>query len=151
MKLTRPWRIVLEIFAPPPFGVLAFLIYGTAANVLENGVQRILWKPSVDDLRSLAGMLVFSYVFAGFQSLVFAAIMEWRFSRGLSPRSWRTVMLSSALGFVSGVLAGLVAQRPADLAGTIAFFGGVGLFAGFTIGCMIKLGSRSEARASGPV
>jgi hypothetical protein len=65
--------------------------------------------------------------------------MEWRFARGLDPRSWRSVGLSTVLGFFSG--AAIVAAygfSGSDIFFLWLLFGGTGLAVGFILGVLIK-------------
>lgn len=90
-------RILLEVLGPP---LIASLIFRVWRSLLHGGPLILSSDmPLVADFFVLLG---FAYAFAGIQSLVFAAILETYFARGLRTRSWSTVVLSAALGFVSG-------------------------------------------------
>lgn len=46
---------------------------------------------------------LFAFPMIGVQAACYAAVMEWRFSCGLTPYSWWSVTLSTFLGYLSGL------------------------------------------------
>ena len=103
MKFTRGKRIALELLGPPALGAGIFALYLIGAAAWEIAVKgKALGKTLGDFGLGILIVLVYAYIFVGVQSILYAVIMEWRFKRGLDPRSWRAVMLSTALGFASG-------------------------------------------------
>jgi hypothetical protein len=149
LKLTRPKRIALELLGPPIAGGLVVGLIAAVAAIL-NGVEfgfRAGWL--LDCISGMFVVVVGSFMVSGIQSLVFTAIMEWRFSRGLGPHRWQTVVLASALGFASGaVIVPVLDGHPVEHLDTIATLGVLGLVVGFAIGLLIKIGSRIPTRGS---
>ena len=91
-------------------------------------------------------VLLFAYIFAGLPSLLYAAIMEWRFARGLNPDSWRAVAWSSGLGLASGLaIIGVASTGRAEFT-AYAMFSGLGLAVGFLLGWFIKWRSGTRER-----
>jgi hypothetical protein len=79
------------------------------------------------------------------QSGCYAAIMEWRFSRGLDPRSWRATALSTALGYLSGLP--LALGYGYERRETWWLFNLLGPVVGLTLGLLIR---RWSARPATP-
>jgi uncharacterized membrane protein len=72
-------------------------------------------------------------------------IMEWRFARELSPRSWRSVGLSSFLGALSGYVLITAAFGSRSDLDVVAAGAGLGLAVGFLLGFFIKItGARTH-------
>lgn len=91
-------------------------------------------------------VLLFAYIFAGLPSLLYAAIMEWRFARGLNPNSWRAVAWSSGLGLASGLaIIGVASTGRAEFT-AYAMFSELGLAVGFLLGWFIKWRSGTRER-----
>lgn len=147
MILTRRRRIVLELLAPAPLGAGLLFMVGLAKAVWERFPDGT-W-PGFDPriFISFAIVVGFAYIFTGLQSIAYAIIMEWRFARGLDPRSWRSVGLSTLLGFLSGaaICVGYGLQR-SDSAALWVFFGGSGVAAGFILGLLVRRWSLTSAR-----
>ena len=100
MKLTRRKRIALELLGPPLLG-------GTVATLWAWCSLMYLSLYRYESPREVAGQIgmiqamwllygVFAFPMIGIQTACYTAFMEWRFSRGLSPSSWRAVTLSVA-------------------------------------------------------
>lgn len=139
MKLTRGGRIALEILGPAPVGIFVLLV-NTAGHALWRALHGdSRWMTPGVSFKDLGILILFAYVFAGGQSLAYAAIMEWRFVRGLDPRTWRSVVLSTGLGFLSGavIVVGYGFNRPDWFTGLL-YFGGTGTAVGFILGALIK-------------
>jgi hypothetical protein len=103
----------------------------------------------VGALKLIPLFLVFGYLLAGVPSLVFAAIMELAFAKGLDPCSGRSVLLSTFLGAASGVpidmlMAGKLTARPNALPLVM-----LGLLTGLAVGLLIRRWSR-PASPRGP-
>lgn len=132
MRFTRNKRIALEILSPPALGA-GWWVLATMPHVT--------W--TAEGLVGHFGLVVvvtgYAYWFAGIPSLVYAAIMEWRFARGLDPRGWRSVGLSAVLGFISGggIMVCLGWRRLWDPVPWL-IFGGGGAVVGFILGLLIK-------------
>ena len=153
MKFTRGKRIALELLGPPFVGTLIALALGSAKAIRESVLsgQWTGW-----DFRIIQGFVLgfifslpFAYIFAGVQSIVYTLIMEWRFALGLDPRNWRSVGLSTALGFASGAVI-CMGFGPAysDTRALWLYFGGIGLAVGFVLGLLIKSWSVQPAASS---
>lgn len=151
MKLTRGKRIALELLGPPFIGAALMISFATV---------NMLWEASASDsyhdkFRDWPTFMVvvfgFAYVFVGAQSIIYTAIMEWRFKRGLDPRSWRMVGLSSTLGFASGGAVVIVAifGDPQFMLTGLAIWGGTGLLVGFLMGLLIKSWSAEKETTGG--
>lgn len=140
MKLNRKKRIALELLGPPALGAGVFIAVFGGAALWDSLIKGLTW----DLLRQLAmlSLTIFAaaYIVVGIQSVLYTLIMEWRFKRGLDPRSWQMVRLSSFLGFGSGAIVSLGNfDQPTKLGPTILFMGGLGLVVGFVMGLLIKL------------
>ena len=109
--------------------------------------------PSTLTLLSLAlGMLLFAYVGLGVQSIFYTVIMEWRFKRGLDPASWRSVSLSTFLGFWSGAVVVLIDAKRygvSQILEGVFIVGGVGLVVGLIMGLLIRAWSRVSKKVEG--
>lgn len=107
MKLTRGRRIALELLGPPLAGGVLVTIWAWSRQAYFSMYQyESIWEAAgllcaIPAMWLLYGMFAFPMV--GLQAAGYTAIMEWRFSRGLDPRSWRSVVLSSVLGYLSGL------------------------------------------------
>lgn len=150
--MTRPKRIALEILGPPLLGG-GLVLVGWAVVALWNfltGATPIRWDPQA--LAWVLVVLIYAYALAGIPSILYALVMEWWFSRGLNPASWRAVGLSAFLGFLAGggmisVLSGFHLESA-----LLAFWGGLGSAVGFLLGLFIKVRStprRKNAEACG--
>lgn len=123
--MRRRHRIALELLGPPLLGTVLFDLY-MAAAALNLGVLVLL--PVV---------LFAAIPLAGLQTLGFAVVMELAFSSGLDPRSWRSVLLATGLGAVSGFPVELMRTggRPFRDAPLFVL---LGLAVGFVIGSLIR-------------
>jgi len=127
-------RILLEIFAPPFFGMAIlypWVVWGSISSGnldYRNCFYIIPWFFS---------FCVYAYLITGIPSLVYAALMELAFFLGLSPRSWMTVLHSGLLGWVAGYASTL----EFELDGRV--FGTLGLVVGLVLGALIKRCSSS--------
>jgi hypothetical protein len=131
--MRRPARITLEVLGPPLL----------AASILE--LAAVVAVREVAALELFPLFLAFAYFVAGVPSLLFAAVLELAFSRGLRPDGPRAVALAAALGAASGLpidmtLAGAVTVRP-----SAAFFVAFGFLVGGMIGLLIRARSRLPA------
>jgi hypothetical protein len=140
--MTRRKRIALELLGPPFLGALICLAVMSIAGMAqqdakkETGESRLLALLQMLYVLPLA--LVYAYVLTGIQSIIYMVILEWRFSRGLDPRSWRSVGLSSLLGFASGAVLALVfGSGSAGLFNAWLLWGALGLTVGFFMGFLI--------------
>ena len=144
MKFTRGKRIALEVLGPPALGA-AIMTSVIAVFAIAEAAEKGAALQRLKELAQAGTVaVVFAYMLAGAQSIFYAFIMEWRFARGLDPRSWRSVGLSSALGFLSGAVIVLSLGWRSDLLNAWLWFayGGLGLLVGFTLGLLIKRLSR---------
>jgi hypothetical protein len=145
MKFTRGKRIALELLGPPLLGGALATLWAWGALVYLSCYQyESLW----DVARLIPVMWLFYGVFAfpmiSIQAAGYAAVMEWRFSRGLSPRSWRAVALSTVLGYLSGLpLAIGYGYARKD---TWYLFNILGPVIGLVLGLMIRRFSKGQDR-----
>lgn len=133
--MTRRLRIAFELLGPGFIGTV-LLLSATMGRMMPGNPDARSWTSGL----LLAGyVLLVAYMCTGIQSIAYALSMEWRFRRGLDPTSWRSVRLSTALGFASGVgAARLLGDRLSQqLQGSI-FWGGLGLVVGFLMGLLIR-------------
>ncbi|HVZ66488.1 MAG TPA: hypothetical protein VG936_18130 [Lacunisphaera sp.] len=143
MSLTRRDRIALELLGPPLLGGAAAGIWAWA-TLLQHAV------PRPGTFSAFAGHLaalpysclvytLFAFPMIGIQAGCYSAILEWCFSMGLSPRSLRSVALSTALGYLSGLP--LALGYGYDRNDTWYFFSVVGPVVGGVIGLIIRRGT----------
>ena len=148
MKLTRKKRIVLELFGPPALGAILLFLYAlvTAAwnqNAYETDEN---FQPN-RILATGAIYLGYAYFFAGIPSIIYTAIMEWRFTRTLEPDSWQAVQLSAFLGTGAGFVLGL-AVGEFRFQSVFWMMSSIGLTVGFLLGLLIKHWS-TERKSTG--
>lgn len=138
MITTRKQRIAVEVLGPPLLGwVLIYGFFFTSAlwNAIEQGHVFAWQSPTLSEIG--VGLAV-AYWVAGIPSVFYTLVMEWRFARGLNPRSWNSVCLSSLLGLLSGCALLFVASgREWKLEATVAC-GIAGSAVGFMLGVVIK-------------
>jgi hypothetical protein len=154
MKLTRGKRIALELLGPPLVGGALATMWAWSRQASSSLYQyESIWEATAL-LRAMPAMWLlygmFAFPMVGLQAAVYTAIMEWRFSRSLDPRSWRSVVLSTMLGYLSGLpLAFGYGYERKD---TWYFFNIVGLVVGFVLGLFIKIWSArpNQRSASSP-
>lgn len=111
--MTRAMRVSIELFMPPLLGASPFLLM----SIITGTVGLI---PVV---------LLVAYVLAIVPSMVFTALMELAFWRGLDPRSLLTVLLAGFLGLAAGVAIGVAPGGP-TAAEHALFFGLIGMIVG---------------------
>ena len=87
-------RIVFEVFGPPAIASVIFV--GLFAMLGRLPLQLVL------------SIVMIAFAIALIPSAIYAFVMEFSFSRGLRPSSWRSVGLSSLLGALAGIPIGLV-------------------------------------------
>lgn len=126
-KMKRPLRILVELLAPP---LLAATIYSLVVLVASR--DAIIAK-------AFLLILLFAYVFAGIPSVIFTIVLELSFAKGLAVRSWRTVLLASVLGILSGCAVALMFARGFDnQRGVFTIFPALGLVSGFSVGAVVR-------------
>lgn len=146
MKLTRGKRIALELLGPPALGVII---------VMAISYAQTLWIVLQDEktpklepgLLKPFGLLIFAYLFAGIPSVIYTMVMEWRFTKGLDPESWRTIQFSACLGTMAGIFVGLLLSE-FHLNSAFWLMSGIGLIVGFLMGLLIKWWS-TEKKTTG--
>ena len=144
MKLTCGKRIALELLGPAALGagiISLFYIGAAACDIVVKGKALLKTLGEVGSVMLFC--LMMAYLFVGIQSILYTIIMEWRFKRGLDPRSWRMIGLSSSLGFSSdvGMIIVLEGDRSWEKQGWIGW-GGLGLVVGFLMGLLIRCWSK---------
>ena len=66
-------------------------------------IFNIAFSQDLDRAQLFPVWLLYSSVIAGVPTIIFTAILELAFAKGLKVESWWTLLLGSGLGFVSGV------------------------------------------------
>lgn len=144
-------RSMMLALAPPGLGAV-LLFVAVLISEMAVGRWRMEWA-FIGSLFSYLGIyLFFAYLIAGAPSLLYAAVMEWRFARGLNPRSWRAVWLSTGLGGAAGL--GMIGAMLAISRPTTGFtewwifgiFAGLGVVVGFVVGACVRGMGRALAR-----
>jgi hypothetical protein len=144
MTLTREKRIALELLGPPVLGgsmAAAWAVVDLARNANVAVTNALVAGPAL-----LLLYLAFAIPMIGIQAGGYALVMEWRFARGLDPRGWRMVGLSTALGFASGAVVALAYGM--DRKDTWYLFNSIGPTVGFVLGLLIKHWSPEEKTAA---
>jgi hypothetical protein len=140
MNFTRGKRIALEVLGPPLLGGAAATLWAWGMMVYRNLYTIETFGAMAAQLSALPSLWllygVFAFPMMGVQAILYAAIMEWCFSRGLDPRSWRSVALSTGLGFASSAVIGF--GYGYERKETWYFFNGFGLAVGFVLGWLIR-------------
>jgi hypothetical protein len=132
MTLTRGRRMCLEALAPPFLGSSIGILAGLAMDLAQGTSLQFLWLQRRDYLL----IFFWAYLLGGLPSLGYMLIMEARFARGLDPRSWRSVGLSTLLGGGAGLLIS-AAILPLQL-GVSFYLTVLGGTVGFVIGYLTK-------------
>ncbi len=138
--MKRKARIALEILGPSFLGVvLPFGLWQGLAAV-QGASGQFLWL----QMHELPNTLGWAYLFGGPPSVVYMVVMEWRFARGLDPRSWRAVGLSTLLGLAAGLSIAftLISGWWPDVVAPLNL-GGIGVAVGFVLGLIIRRFSRA--------
>lgn len=152
MKLTRRDRITLELLGPPLLGGAAAGVWAWSVLVCHSVPRPQSFWAAAAQLGSFPVVWVVYTVCAfprvGLQAACYAAIMEWAFSAGLSPRSWRAFTLSILLGCLSGLP--LALGYGFERKDTWYFFSIVGPTVGAVLGLLIRRGSRCSDSSPRP-
>jgi len=147
MKLARRQRIALELLGPPLLGGAMAALWTWSTLVFRVVREESFWAVG-RHLNTIPVLLLTYVVFAfpaiGIQAGCYAAIMEWRFSRGLAPGSWRSVALSTLLGFLSGLP--LALGYGYENKDTWYLFNFLGPAVGLGLGLLIRRWNRASAR-----
>lgn len=130
--MTRTSRVFVELLVPPLLGATPFLMMAILTGTL--GLIPII--------------LLVAYVMAGVPSVIFTAVLELAFWRGLDPRSWDAVLLGAGLGLASGLGIGLIGglRGAADKA---FYFGVIGLLSGTGTALIVRWRSTAAAPTPG--
>lgn len=148
--MKRGVRIAIELLGPPAWGTALMAAWMVPTMLAETAHPRPWWEDARQGAAVLFLVLVFAYVFAGLQSVVYTVVLEWRFSRGLDPRSWRAVGWSTGLGFLSGAAIIVVLGRGAGDVLAWLIWGGLGATVGFLNGALIRWLSRRDVMPPAP-
>lgn len=132
MMLTRGRRRCLEALAPPLLGSSIGILAGLVMDLVQGTSLQFLWLQRRDYLL----IFFWAYLLGGLPSVAYMLVMEWRYGRGLDPRSWRSVGWSTLLGGGAGGLIS-AAILPLD-AGVSFYLTGLGGTVGFIIGYLVK-------------
>ncbi len=140
MTFTRGKRIALEVLGPPLLGGAAATLWAWGMMVYRNPHNFETFGAMAAQLSALPWLWllygVMAFPMSGIQTILYAAIMEWRFSRGLDPHSWRSVALSTVLGYASGAV--IAFGYGYERKETWYFFNSLGLAVGFVLGWLIR-------------
>ena len=133
--MRKSFRIATEIFLPP----------AVAAAIIN-----LLFVASPGSIRVKGLLLVFgvAYFYALLPSVAYAAVMEFAFARGLSPRSLSSVWLSSICGAGAGIVIGAVFPEPsvADMRSAL-WMALLGAIVGALTGVFLLLCARGSKNA----
>jgi hypothetical protein len=133
--MNRAKRIALEILGPPLLGASIPILWTTLA---------ILWRSLATgksprfppDLSTAAAFtFLFAFLLGGLPSILHMALMEWRFSRGLDPASWRAAIISTASGTLWGIL---IAASYGSFSRDYPILLPMGTAVGFLMGFLVK-------------
>ena len=144
MKLTQGRRIAFELLGPALLGGAAATLWswGTLVSHSMHQGESVLVAVSQLLIQMPVMALVyvlFAFPMIGVQAACYTAIMEWRFSRGLSPRSWPAVVLSTFLGYLSGLTLALCYGYESKVTWYLFnFFNLLGLAVGLVLGLLIR-------------
>lgn len=135
--MTRNQRVTLELFGPAliHFALNVVLFKGeffleTARGGLEGVIEMLMF---------LGYLVLTACLTVCVPSILYALAMEWRFARGLEPRSWRSVDLSVLLGFAAGVVMSLpFFGMGSGIFFMSVYFGAQGLAVGLIMGLLIR-------------
>lgn len=141
--MTRAGRIAMEVLGPP----LLALIYLNLYAWLSLQFPHQEWSETAT--MTLGRMsywnefnffsIALAYIVGGCPALFYATVMEAVYAKGLSPRSWWTVGLSTLLGPIAGVAINLAFRTSiTEIFGSQLTLPGVGLAVGLTLGIVIK-------------
>ena len=114
-------RVSLEVLAPPFIAALFFLTPGFVTEPLRSMMKVV---------PTFFGV---AYLFAIVPSIIYAIVMEVRFYRGAAQRSKRTVLFSSGIGSLCGLVIALFLSPDITEPVVYLFFGGLGA----VVGCLI--------------
>jgi hypothetical protein len=119
--MTKHWRILLEVLAPPGLGAAIFIVQLSVAS------GRMFDWPDWDDVH---GLFLASYIYATIPSLVYAIALESSLRNGLGNHSGKFVLLSTVLGTFAGVVIGF-------FIGLISYLVITGAITGLILGLLI--------------
>lgn len=142
--MKRRFRIPLELLSPPLLVVLLVEL----ASLFTRSTGEHFQASEQAGSGFLRGVF-YCYVVGVVPSALYTAFMEWRFARGLAPRSGRSILLSSSLGLVAGALPGMAIglSDGADWMMLFMMFGApTGLVVGLIVGILIWFLSKPVAR-----
>lgn len=146
--MKRWQRIALQILAPPALGGAIALIAIGCIAVWEHWQKTGTWRVPIQD----AGVwflfaMIWAYVLAIIPSAIYAALMEWRFARGLRPGSLAAIIWSSGLGGISGfAIIAVIFRGPGD-GWIFAAFTLLGLVVGVIVGVLVRRGTNDPSNA----
>ena len=127
--MNRAKRIAVEVLAPPTVAVAVLLVFECVMSR-----DAVFLKPE-----SVLVSLAFSFVLAGIPSVVFAAVMELAFTKGVEVRSRRALFLAAGLGFLAGVvIARVIAGGFDNQRNAFFLFPLLGALTGFIVGWMLR-------------
>lgn len=139
MKLTCGKRIALELIGPPLLGGFVLGLVFFFPGMIQNANTDKPWELIPMALYSVLISVIAAFLIAGIPSLIYTCVMEWRFGRGLDPRSGRSIALSALLGVAAGLAITLAyGSERADALILGLTFCGTGLIVGLIMGLLIK-------------
>lgn len=145
--MKRWQRVLVEILGPSALGATAFWIFASVGTVADQTAgHRDVWVGEL--VQAWLVMMLCGYVFAGPPSLIYAAVMEWRFAHGLDPANWRTVAWSSGLGLLSGLSIGAVMSGGRIENVALLVWCTLGMAVGFILGWFVRWRTRISQRRS---
>lgn len=133
-------RILLELFGPSVIGGSFMYLFAMFASGT---------RPHVGDIpKGLLLFVMFAVVFCGIQSVLYTIAMEWAFRRGCGRRSAQCILLSTALGVMSGAVILLFVAGQASDRLILLLYPGVGAAVGLLIGTIIFFFEPKNPRCS---
>lgn len=143
----RRWqRILLEILGPPGLGgaitLAAIAVSAVWAHWQQTGEFRF---PVAEAGPWIITVLAGAYIFTIVPSLLYTALMEWRFSRGLRPGSGAAITWSSAAGGLNGWLIIVVIFHGEGDEWIKPAFVVLGICVGVIMGLIIRWRTRADA------
>jgi hypothetical protein len=133
--MKKPIRVLINLLSPPVIAAV-FMFFPS-----------VIQSHEFPDIKIIATVLMFAYLFAGIPSILHTILMEIIYSRGTSPTNGRAVLASSCSGLLSGVLVILTfvitsGIRTPDK--TFWIYPIVGIAVGATTGFIILLSTRKK-------
>lgn len=145
--MKRWQRILFEIFGPPALGGALSLVAMWCIAIWEKWpLTGTLQFPAASDVGLwIVIVMAMAFMFAGVPSVIFAVVMEWRFSRELRPESGAAVVWASGLGGICGAAIILAVVPWLGNGWILPAFSILGFVVGAIVGMLIRWRARASA------